>query len=270
MRFLNEIIHFLIDLVKNRNLIFELAKRDFKTRYLGSYLGIIWAFAQPMVTICVFWFVFEMGFKSGPVNEYPYILWLLSGMIPWFFVSESIARASNAIIENSYLVKKVVFRVDILPLVKILSALFIHLFFIMVMFSMFLLYGFPINIYSIQVFYYLWATIFLVLSVSWITSALTVFIKDVGHIIGVILQFAFWATPIFWNIKMLPPKYQTILKLNPLFYIVDGYRNALIEHKWFWVSQPTLTLYFWIFSIFMFTIGIFIFRKLKPHFADVL
>ncbi|HOL11020.1 MAG TPA: ABC transporter permease, partial [Bacillota bacterium] len=83
-------------------------------------------------------------------------------------------------------------------------------------------------------------------------------------------QFIFWATPIFWNIGMLPPKYQAIIKLNPLFYIVDGYRDALIGQNWFWVSRPVLTIYFWIISILMFAIGIFIFRKLKPHFADVL
>jgi len=135
---------------------------------------------------------------------------------------------------------------------------------------MFIFYGFPLKIYSIQVFYYLFASIFLVLSVSWITSALIVFVKDVRHAIGVILQFIFWATPIFWNIGMLPPKYQAIIKLNPLFYIVDGYRDALIGQNWFWVSRPVLTIYFWIISILMFAIGIFIFRKLKPHFADVL
>jgi len=129
MGFITENSNFIQDLIKSRNLIFGLAKRDFKIRYLGSYLGIIWAFVQPMVTICIFWFVFQMGFKSGPVNDYPYILWLLSGMIPWFFVSESITGASTAIVDNSFLVKKVVFRVSILPLVKILSALFVHLFF---------------------------------------------------------------------------------------------------------------------------------------------
>jgi len=120
---------FLTDLYKIRALIWQLTKRDFKSRYLGSYLGLLWAFIHPSVTIMVLWFVFQVGFKSRPVQNVPFILWLMSGIIPWFFFSEAFASASNSIVEYNYLVKKVVFRVSALPLVKILSATFIHLFF---------------------------------------------------------------------------------------------------------------------------------------------
>ncbi|MCL6589008.1 MAG: ABC transporter permease [Firmicutes bacterium] len=269
-RYLKEIYWFIKDLVRSRTLIYELTKKEFKTKYLGSYLGIMWAFIQPIITILIFWFVFQMGFKSQPVANFPFVLWLMCGMIPWFFISESTSGATSSILDNSYLVKKVVFRVSILPIIKILSVLIIHLFFVVFLFLMFLFYGYVPVIFNIQVIYYLVATIFLVLSVSWITASLAVFIKDVPHIVTILVQFGFWLTPIFWNVRQLPLKYQKLFKLNPVYYIVEGYRNAMIDHKWFWNSQTNQTIYFWSLVFVLFAIGVIMFRKLRPHFADVL
>ena len=139
-------------------LTIELSKSDLKNRYVGSFLGIIWGFIQPLITILIFWFVFQVGFKSMPVDDFPFILWLMCAMIPWFFFSDSLNGATNSIIENSYLVKKVNFRVGILPLVKILSSFYIHIFFILFLFFMFFVYGYDFNIYNLQVIYYLVAS----------------------------------------------------------------------------------------------------------------
>ena len=113
-------------LKKNRKLIFSLAKNDFKTRFAGSYLGIFWAFVQPVVTILVYWFVFQVGFRSGTVAEFPFVLWLTAGLVPWFYFSEALMGATSSLLEYSYLVKKVVFNIDILPVIKVLSALFVN------------------------------------------------------------------------------------------------------------------------------------------------
>ena len=262
-------ISFLQDIIKSRKLILELSKRDLKTRYLGSYLGILWAFILPTVNILLFWFVFQVGFKSMPVDNFPFILWLLPGIIPWNFFADSLMGATNSVLDNGYLVKKVVFRVSILPLIRILSALFVHLFFIVFLCVMYLAYGYKPSIYNLQVFYYLIATISLVLGLSWITSSLVIFFKDLGQFVAVILQFGFWLTPIFWAAKTLPSKYQFLLKINPFYYIVEGYRETFISHEWFW-QHYKLTLNFWGFTLTALLIGIFLFKKLRPHFADVL
>lgn len=222
MDYAKQFFTFLLDIIKSRKLIFELTKKDFQMKYLGSYLGILWAFVQPTITILIFWFVFEVGFKSMPVENVPFILWLMSGMIPWFFFSESVMNATNSIIDNSYLVKKVVFRVSVLPIIKILSALFIHLFFIAFLFIMFMIYGYMPNVYNLQIIYYLFATIVLVLGISWITSSLVIFMRDIGQVVAMLLQFGFWLTPIFWSFKMVPEKYHFIFKLNPVYYIEKG------------------------------------------------
>lgn len=260
---------FIEDLYKTRGLIWQLAQRDFKSRYLGSYLGLLWALIHPMATILVLWFVFEIGFKSKPVNDCPFILWLMTGMIPWFFFADAFSSSSNSIFEYSYLVKKVVFRLSSLPIVKIISALIIHLFFIMVILLSFALYRFPIDIHVLQILYYFPAALFLLIGLSWLTSSLAIFLKDIGQIIAVLLQFGFWLTPIFWSMDLLPPKYHSIIKLNPVFYIIEGYRDAFINKVWFW-EHLNCTIYFWAVGGVLFISGALVFRGLKPHFADVL
>lgn len=260
---------FLKSIYKNRTLLWQLTKNDFKQKYLGNFLGVAWAFIQPTATIAIFWFVFQVGFKSKPVGDYPFILWLIAGMLPWFFFAETLATATNSILANNFLVKKVVFRVSLLPIISILTTLIVHLFFILFMFGMFIYYGYYPDIYWLQVFYYLFALIVLLLGLSWITSSVVVFFRDLGQIIAMVIQFGFWLTPIFWSIGMIPQKYHWLLKLNPIYYIIQGYRDSLINHKWFW-EHPNMTIYYWIVTMAIFIVGSLIFKRLRPHFADVL
>lgn len=267
--FFKRVVLFIKEIYNGRKLIFELAKNDLKNRYLGSYLGIVWAFVQPIVTILIFWFVFQVGFKSAPIKNFPFILWLICGMIPWNFFSESVIGSTNSITDNGYLVKKVVFNVNTLPIVRILSSLFIHLFFIIIIFVLFLIYGYYPSIYNLQVFYYLFASIVLILGISWITSSLVIFFKDLGQIINILLQFGFWLTPIFWSFDIMPEKYHFIFKLNPMYYIVEGYRDTFINKVWFW-HHYNLTINFWVITGTLLIVGVLIFKRLRPHFADVL
>jgi lipopolysaccharide transport system permease protein/teichoic acid transport system permease protein len=257
------------DVFRNRRIILELTRQDFRSKYLGSYLGIIWAFFNPAVTILIFWFVFQVGFKATPIDHFPFILWLSTGMIPWFFFADSVSSATNSIIERSYLVQKVVFRTSVLPVVKILAALAVHLIFVGVLLLMFIAYGYRPDIYYLQVLYYLFASMTLLLGLSWITSSIVIFFKDIGQIVGMLLQFGFWLTPIFWPMKMVPTEYHPIIKINPAYYIIEGYRESFIYKVWFW-QHYKLTPYFWVVTFLIFVGGALLFRRLRPHFADVL
>ena len=269
MHYIRALVSLLGDILKNRALLWQMTKRDFRQRYVGSYLGILWAFIQPVVTVLVFWFVFQVGFKSQPVDNFPFILWLVCGMIPWFFISDSLQGAANAILESSFLVKKVVFRVELLPMVKLMSAFLVHGFFVIVIFLMFAVYGYPISLYNFQFLYYGAAMFCLCIGISWLTSALTVFLRDVSQLVTMLLQLAFWGTPIFWSLKMIPPQYHTILKLNPAYYIIEGYRQSFIYHEWFW-QHLGLTAYFWGVTAIALFLGAFVFKRMRPHFADML
>lgn len=265
-----------MDLKKLRNinrkeitLIKELAINDFKVKYAGSYLGLIWSFVQPIITILIYWFVFQVGFRTTPVGDVPYIYWFICGVIPWFFFSEAINNASNSIIEYSYLVKKVVFNINILPIMKVLSSLFVHLFFILLIFILFLFSEEALTIYSVQALYYSICAIVLAVAISFLTSAIIPFLKDVSQVVNIILQFGFWITPIVWNYKILDAKYIKYFKLNPFYYVIEGYRESFIYKVWFW-EHPIQTLYFWGVTFTILFVGVRIFKRLKRHFADVL
>lgn len=255
--------------ILNFGLLFELVKKDFKSRYLGSYFGTFWAFFNPTITILIYWFVFQLGFRTGSVKEIPYVLWLSTGIIPWFFFSESLSGATYSIQESSYLVNKINFNVSLLPLIKIFSALIIHFFFLLLSIILLLLYGYRITIHSLQVFYYLSAVTIFTIGISWICSAINVFFRDMGQIVGVFIQFGFWLTPIFWTIDTLPKYIRFVFKFNPLYYITEGYRNSLLYSKWFW-EDGYQTFYFWALTLFFLATGKIIFNKLRPHFSDVL
>ena len=190
-------------------------------------------------------------------------------MFPWFFFAEGLSSGTNSIIANSFLVKKVVFKVSLLPIISLLSALVIHIFFIFFMFAMYLYYGYSPQWHWIQVIYYLFATIVLLLGISWITSSVVVFFKDMGQFVTMVIQFGFWLTPIFWAMNIVPEKYHWIIELNPMVYIIEGYRNSMIYHTWFWEDMH-MTIYFWTITLMVFIAGGLTFKKLKPHFADVL
>ena len=263
-----------VELWQNRTLIWKLAKNDFKTRFAGSYLGIFWAFVQPVITIVLYWFVFAVALpqRAAAVKggiEIPYILWLIAGIVPWFFFSEALGSGAGSLLEYNFLVKKVVFKISILPIIKIVSALFVHVFFVAFVLILYSLYGLFPDVYTLQIVYYSFCMFIFVLGISYITCSVMVFFRDLGQIINIILQVGIWATPILWNIETLNPKWHWVFKLNPMFYIVQGYRDSLIDKRWFFES-PGLTIYFWVLTIAVFIFGALIFKRLKVHFADVL
>ena len=270
MKHIKEFYRFLKHVVESRKLIFMLSRADFKEKYLGSYLGVFWAFFRPSLFIVVIWFIFSVGFKSKPVDDgTPFILWLLCGFIPWFFFVEGLNQGMNAIVSNAFFVRKVAFRVSVLPLVKIVSALYIHLIFVAILIFIILMYGYAPTIYWLQIPYFIFCMTCLLLGLGWITSSLRVFIKDIGEVIGVIVQFGFWMTPIFWSLDIVPEQYHSLLELNPMLYVVNGYRNALLHQVWFW-EDAYLTIYFLTFSSIAFAGGALLFKRLRPHFGDVL
>jgi lipopolysaccharide transport system permease protein/teichoic acid transport system permease protein len=246
-----------------------MAKREVATKYVGSLLGFLWTFINPIVMIFVFWVIFSVGFKVRPLNNVPFVVWLTAGMAAWFVFADIVNGATVVILENSNLIKKTLFHSQILPIVKIVSCLISHSVFLVILVGLIIFQNMPFNFYYLQFLYYLFCTSVLALGLGWAVSALNVFIRDVGQIVGLIIQIGFWATPIFWDINIMPPKVQMILKLNPMFYIVQGYRESFIYFSPFW-KHPYLTLYFWSLSVTVFVGGALIFKKLKPQFADVL
>lgn len=267
----DQLLQMPVDIYKSRTLVWSLSKNDFKTRFAGSYFGILWAFVQPIVTVAMYWFVFtKTGFRAAASTDgIPFVLTLIAGLVPWFVFSEAVTSGTNALMEYSYLVKKVVFQINILPVVKVISASFIHIFFLVVTIGICTVMGFGPTPYLLQILYYLCCMWIFIVAVVYATSAIVLFFRDLGQIINIFMQVFMWMTPIMWDDSAISEKWRWIFHLNPMYYVVNGYKESLLRHVWFW-EHMNLTMYFWIVTGLLFLLGTGIFRRLQPHFADVL
>lgn len=252
-----------------RSQIVSIAVNDFKSRFTGSYLGVVWGIIQPLMTILLFWFVFQVGFRSGPISDAPFILWLVAGMIPWNFFSDAWFSGNSAFTGYSFIVKKVVFNVDILPLIKVAASFILNVIFNLLVIVVYTLYGrFP-GVHLIDMVYFSICLAALAWGLSMITATLNVFIKDIGQFLSVVMQFLMWLTPIMWDYQVLPESLSWVYKINPLFYVVNGYREALINGKWFFTNFYMM-IWFWVFTSVIIVVGMRLMKKMRPHFADVL
>ena len=257
------------EIVRDSRMVYQLVRNDLKARYAGSAFGMAWAFVHPLVTMMVMWAVFQVGFRTSPVDDIEFILWYIAANVPWIFYSDGMNAASGCLYEYNYLVKKMRFRTELLPPVKVLSATCTHLFFIAFAFFMFEVYGYRPQLMWLQTIYYSFATLCLMMGLSWLVAAISVFFKDFAQMTTIVLNIQFWLTPILWGPSQMGERALAVFRLNPMYYITNGYRDSLIYGVPFW-QRPGLTIYFWAFTIGFIVIGQVVFRRLKPHFADLI
>jgi len=257
-------------LLPNYRLIFSLALIDFKEQFSGTYLGILWSIIRPMIFIFVIWMIFSVGVKTELIDStVPFILYLLTGYISWMFFSTGINAVMNAFLNNKSLIKRPSFPIIILPLVKILSTTFLHSIFLFIAILLMVYMGYTPNIYWLQLPIYIGALLLLIFGFGLLFASLALFTKDISQFVGALLQIGFWVTPIFWSFSRVPEQYLWILHFNPMVYIVNGYRNTFLNKVWFW-EDTSFLLSFLIYTIVSIIVGIFMYKKLRPHFGDML
>ncbi len=248
-------------------LIRSLARSDFRTRYVGSYYGLLWEVLQPLSLIFLFWFVFEFALGITTIEGVPFVLWFIIGLIPWFFFSDAWSNATNAFTQYSFLVKKMVFKVEILPTVKVISSFLTSVIFHIILVVFLIIYGEGGRLSSLAVLYYLTCTFVLVWGLGLLTSSIVVFFKDMRQLLTIILQFGIYLTPILWSQSSIPTEFHWFITLNPMAYVVDGYRDAILGGLSF---DPLSTAIFWVMTIVIVIAGSIVFQRLRPHLADVL
>jgi ABC-type polysaccharide/polyol phosphate export permease len=250
-------------------LIKQLTVRDFRNRYIGSLLGLFWAICQPLAMMSILWLVFTYGLKMGTPNSTDFACWFFTANIAWIFFQEVILNTTNVYQEYAYLVRKVNFRLSILPIVKILSSLVLHAIFIGIVLLILLFNRVEPQWEWVQVIYYTGCLVMLSLGMGWLFASLNVFMRDIAQIVAIMLQFGFWLTPIVWNYEVVPERWRFLIDLNPVYYITEGYRASLLYKHHIWDNWGSM-IYFWGFTISTLFIGLFVFRRLRPHFADML
>ena len=255
-------------LIKNRKIAFQLGKNDFRNRFANTSLGSIWGFLQPFVFMITYVIVFQYILKTGSSGDYPYVVWFLPGMAMWMFCNDAITNASNSIRNYSYLVKKVVFPVDIIPIISLTSSSFIGLFLIAIATIASSIYGYFPNI--LNLIYIIFAAYCFIIAFTRFTSAIATLIPDFSQLLTILMQLFMWFTPIVWNLSMIQGKLVCLFKVFPFTYLVEGMRQCFIDSTIITEHHGLYTIIFWIITIVMFIWGNYIFKKSKKDFADVL
>jgi ABC-type polysaccharide/polyol phosphate export permease len=199
----------------------------------------------------------------------PFSIYLVSGMICWLYFAANLTSITSVVSSYSFLVKKVDFRLSALPIVKLIGSALPHMVLLLLAILLAWYQGISPGAHNLQLIYYYGCMGLLLLGLGWLTSSTSVFVKDVVNIVSIITQFGLWLTPIFWAIESMPEKIQWILKLNPAYYLVSGYRHSISGELYFWQRPIDETLTFWMAALVFLSIGAITFRRLKPHFAEV-
>lgn len=263
-------MEFIKTLIKNRKLAFSLGKNDFKNRFANTGLGSIWGFLSPFVFMITYVIVFQYILKIGSSGDYPYVVWFLPAMSMWMTLSDSILTASGSIRAYSYLVKKVVFPVDIIPIISIIANSFVAIFLFVISIVVCIIYGYIPNV--LLFIYILFAAYAFIIAFTRFTSALTTLVPDFAQLLGIVMQLFFWFTPIIWNLGMVSghPTIQSIMMCSPFTYLVTGMREVFIDESIVTLNNGMYTIVFWAITIILFVWGNHIFKKNKKDFADVL
>ena len=244
--------------------------RDMQRRYVGSLLGIFWSVIQPLTQLLIYYFIFSVVFKMRLGPEYGgthFAVWMISGLLPWLLFAEVMSRSPGSVLDQSNLIKKMVFPSEILPIVTLSAAIVSHLIGMIILIGLLLALGGAISIKILLIIPYLIALGLFALGISWILSALNVFLRDIGQVIGVVINIWFFLTPIVYTRERVPAALQKLFGLNPMLHVVEGYRAALLGKAEMDIAGFSYVLM--VGTIFL-IIGALTFRRLKPTFADVL
>lgn len=255
--------------INNIYRIISISKYEIKSENRDSNLGALWNVLNPLIYIATYWFVFGAGIRNNkPVDGVPFLHWMLSGLIVWFFMSNCIRKSTNSISSKLNILEKMKFPISILPATVIISQLYQHVIMLVLTYLFIILQGYTPSIYNIQIIYYLLCSIIFCISFGLVFSVLSIIIKDIKKIIPAVLRLLFYVTPILWTVENLPLWIQNIMKWNPIYYIVVGYRSSLFGEPQFYLDVPS-TIVFWIITICLFVSGCILMYKYRNKFVDL-
>jgi len=256
--------------INNYGQTVAMARMMLRKRYSGSVLGVIWAIVKPTFYFFIYWFVMTIGIRgSRTIEGVSYAMWMIPGITAWFFLSDVLTRGGVSILSNKHLVTKLVYPIDTIPVSEVLSLFFVHLAMLAIATTIFILSGFGIGIYLLQLPYYVLCSFLLSLAIAFLLSSLTAVSKDIKHMINSFMTGFFWLTPVLWSIVNITSPLRQIILMNPLAYVVLGYRDSFVSRTWFF-QKGAYTLYFWAFLIVLTLLAALVHNKLRHEYADVL
>ena len=268
---MNTFIEIIKDHIQYKQQIFKLAKADLVKTYRGAALGWAWAIIKPAVTIFVYWFAFEIGLRAGKdVNGFPFFLWLIAGLIPWFYMNNMITSGTDSIRKYSYLVTKMKFPISTIPTFVSISKFIVHILLITITIGIFVLMGRMPTIYMLQLPFYMLLNLIFFTVFSLLSGLLASMSKDFANLVKSFVTAIFWLSGIVWNINTISiPWLKSFLMINPVTFLVEGYRNCFIHQTWFW-EQPKRLMYFAVITLVMLILAVWTYKRLRKEIPDVL
>jgi lipopolysaccharide transport system permease protein len=262
--------HFLRNLVERRSLLFQLVRRDFEQRFVGSVVGWVWGIIHPLVLLASWTFVFSICLHTkldpGEVTQ-NYPLLLFAGMLPWLLFSETVQRSASSLLDQANLITKTVFPAEIVPVSIFLSSLVSHLMALGLVVAAVGIWLNRISTGLVLLPIYMVLLGMFAVGLGWILASLQVYLRDTAQVLTVILTFWFWLTPIFITEKQFPARVRFLLAGNPLAYLVRAYRELLLSARWPSLADLGIMA---AFAVATFLAGGLFFRHMKRGFADVL
>lgn len=254
----------------NRHRLLRLAGYELKSQNYGTMLGFLWNFLNPALQIVTYWFVFAIGLRqNSPKEDYPYIIWMIAGIIPWFFLSTALQASTTSIFNYSGILKRMKFPLAIVPVKTILAQFFGHLWAMLVVFAVMIASGVHFSFRNLQIIYFMFCSLCFLIAFALMFSAITVLFKDFQKFLNSIIRLLFYITPIVWSQDSLPSHLVFVLKLNPLYYLVEGYRESLLSPYGF-IYHGKQMIYFWTVTILLFFAGCQVHMKFRKQFIDLL
>ena len=264
-------IHFMRNLYRIRFMLTAMALRELKATYVGSFFGFFWAVLNPLCQIAIYGVVFGFFLKGTVPPEYgtnSFFLYLVTGLIPWQFFAQTIGASSNVLLIYGNLVKRAVgFPCEVLPIVSVISNAVSQLVSIAILYVIVIAFTHSVAPNMLLVLVYLLFAVVICVGLGWMLSSLTVFLRDIPQIIGLVLTGMFFFTPICYPPSIVPAKVLFVMKLNPIYHVIEGYRLACLT------GRPLRALdfaYLVVSSFLIAGLGGLLFRKLKPEFAEVM
>jgi ABC-type polysaccharide/polyol phosphate export permease len=256
--------------VERRGLLLQLVRRDFEQRFVGSVMGWVWGVIHPLVLLLSWTFVFSVCLKvelppGAGTRNYP--LFLFAGMLPWLLFSETVQRSCSSLLDQANLITKTVFPAEIVPVSVFLSSLVSHLLALVLMIAATLFWEHHISAALLLLPLYMLLIGVFAVGIGWIVASLHVFLRDTSQVVNVLLTLWFWLTPIFITPDKFPPRFRFLLAANPLSFVVEAYRRALLTNR---LPDPADLPLVAGYAVAAFVLGGLFFRHMKRGFADVL
>lgn len=255
---------FLANLYKYRELLKTNIQKEIRGKYKGAWLGIIWSYLNPILMLAVYTFVFSIIMKVQIEN---YSSYLFVGLMPWSFFTATVSQSCLSVIVNGGIIKKVYFPREIIPLSTVTANVVNFLISMIIVLGFLLISGVGISWHILFFPVVLAVQYILLLGIAFILSSITVFARDLEHIVSVILMAGFYATPIVYDLNSVPPRFLKFLKLNPMSSIIQSYRDILFYHR---LPNMKMLGIVALASLILFAIGYKIFKHLERSFVEEL